>query len=112
MRTLRSYLLPKRGTLLLTCGKCQRRLKHDGDPHNIVPLKKTLKQMRRQSQADIRLNVLKVPCLRLCPRDGITICTPAQVVRGECSIVRSPDDLRLIIDACAEQQSSKKRRDP
>jgi hypothetical protein len=106
---LRSYSLPKRGTLLLACGKCQRRLKHDGDPANIASLKKAAKKITRETQPDLRLRVLKVPCLKLCPRDGITVCTPAQVTRSECSIVRTPTDLKLLVEALADRPASRKR---
>jgi len=88
---LRSYPLPLRGDLLLACGKCQRKLKHGEDPEGLSSLKKLLKKQGKQD--GVRLHVLKVPCLKMCPKGGVTVCTPAQVARHECSIVRDADEV-------------------
>jgi hypothetical protein len=85
---LRSYPLPLRGDLLLVCGKCQRKLKKGDDPDGLSSLKKLLKK-----QGGLRPHVLKVPCLKMCPKGGVTVCTPDQVARHECSIIRDAEDV-------------------
>ena len=95
---LRSYNLPLRGEILLVCGKCQRKLKHGYDPANLGSLKKLLKKQGKQD--DFRIRLLKVPCLKMCPKGGVTVCTPSQVARHECSIIRSTDDVTALYKQC------------
>jgi hypothetical protein len=91
---LRNYDLPLRGRLLLACGKCQRKLKHGHNPGELVSLKKLLKQQREHD--GFRLRLLKVPCLKMCPKDGVTVCTPEQVARHECSILYTVGDVATL----------------
>jgi len=112
---LRSYPGPWRGELLLFCGKCQRRVKREGDPEQITPLKKQLKARAKAAADGLQLNVLKVSCLKMCPADGITVCTAGQVAKHECSIVRTGGDLDKLCALCQEQplswsKDAKKRR--
>jgi hypothetical protein len=93
LSALRSYPAPWKGELLLVCRKCQKRLKHDGEKSGISKLSKTLKKRARQDENAPRLHVLEVPCLKMCPEGGITVCTQRQLGRGECSIVRSRNDI-------------------
>ena len=96
---VRSYPAPWKGELLLICRKCQKKLKHDGKKNGISKLSKTLKKRARHDENSPRLHVLEVPCLKMCPEGGITVCTQRQLGRGECSIVRSRDD----VDALYQQ---------
>jgi predicted metal-binding protein len=100
---LRSYNLPLKGQLLLACGKCQRKLQQ-GENHKLSSLKKLLKRQAKQDPVSLRLHVLKVPCLKLCPKNGVTVCTPAQVARHACSIVRSVDDVTALYEQCKTEQ--------
>jgi hypothetical protein len=90
---VRSYQAPWKGELLLVCRKCQKKLKHDGKKNGISKLSKALKKRARHDENAPRLHVLEVPCLKMCPEGGITICTQRQLGRGECSIVRSKADV-------------------
>ncbi len=97
VKQIRSYPAPTRGPFLLACGKCQRKLKDDGAPNGIASLKKALKQRAKASSQKVSVTVLKVPCLKMCPRDGITVCTAAQVAQHQCSIVRTGEDIDALI---------------
>ena len=96
---LRSYELPLKGQLLLACGKCQRKLKKGDDPEGLASFKKLLKKAAKQSPTAPRIHILRVPCLDMCPKAGIAVCTPAQVARHECSILRTKDDINVLVDA-------------
>ena len=90
---LRSYDLPLKGQLLLACGKCQRKLKKGDDPEGLGSLRKLLKQQAKADPLAIRLRILRVPCLKMCPKGGVTVMTAGQVERHECSIVRTAEDV-------------------
>src|ERR1700733_4239285 len=84
---VRSYPAPWKGELLLVCRKCQKKLKHDGKKNGISKLSRTLKKRARHDENAPRLHVLQVPCLEMCPKGGVTVCTQRQLGRGECSIL-------------------------
>ena len=107
---LRSYDLPLRDNLLLACGKCQRKLKHGHDGGDLASLKKLLKQQGKHD--GFRLRVLKVPCLKMCPKGGITVCTPAQVARHECSILRTAEDVAILHEQCRADSLAKESGEP
>lgn len=90
---MRSYPAPWKGELLLVCRKCQKKLKQDGKKSGISKLSKALKKRARRDENAPRLHVIEVACLKMCPEGGITVCTQRQLGRGECSIVRSRDDV-------------------
>lgn len=54
------------------------------------------KQLKQQQQ----FHVIEVSCLKLCPKDAVTICTQQQLRRNECSLVRTRAD----VDALIRQQ--------
>ncbi len=99
-RELRSYKLPSKGQVLLACGKCQRKLKDGHDPDGLSSLKKLLKRSGKLDVDGTRLQVLKVPCLKMCPKGGVTVCTAGQVKRHECSILRSAEDTAALYAQC------------
>jgi predicted metal-binding protein len=88
---IRSYRAPWKGQLLLVCRKCQKKLKKN-------KLAKRLKKRARHGDGGTRLHVLQVPCLKMCPKGGITVCTQTQLARGECSIVRSKEDVEALLE--------------
>lgn len=96
---MRNYPAPWSGELLLVCRKCQKKLKHDGKKNGISKLSKALKKRARHDDDAVRLHILQVPCLKMCPKGGVTVCTQRQLGRGECSIVRSSTD----VDALYQQ---------
>jgi predicted metal-binding protein len=103
---LKSYRLKKaKGPILLACGKCQKRLKGEGDPEGIVPLKKVLKQVSKE-QGSRSPYVIKVPCLKLCPKDGLVVLTARQVARRECSVLRTREDVGAISRALRQERTA------
>lgn len=93
---MKTYPLKKtQAPLLLACGKCQKRLKRDGNQQGIVPLRKVLKSISRESGVSAP-SVLKVPCLKLCPGNGLVVLTARHVASGGCSILRSRADVAAI----------------
>jgi hypothetical protein len=101
-RVVGSYPVPWKGELLLVCRKCQKKLNHDSDKNGISKLRKALKKLARHDENAPRLHVLQGPCLEMCPKGGVTVCTQSQLGRGECSILRSSAD----IDALYRQYRS------
>jgi predicted metal-binding protein len=91
---LKSYPAPWHGRLLLACQKCQKKLKRRDELKALAKLKKTVKQHNRNFP-QTPLHVVNVPCLDLCPKDGVAAClydqAPAQLV-----ILRSLSDLELL----------------
>jgi predicted metal-binding protein len=87
---VRSYRAPWKGQLLLVCRKCQRKLKHSGKKNGIAKLAKGLKKHSR-------LHVIQVPCLKMCPKGGVTVCTQGQLACGECSVVRTKKDVEALL---------------
>jgi predicted metal-binding protein len=61
---------------VLVCSKCQRKLKGSGD--HPLKLKKELKKLAKNDPDRLKLHVISVPCMKLCPKGGVTVCTPQQ----------------------------------
>lgn len=76
---LKQYRAPWKGQLVLACGKCQKRMSRKGKSGRPFKLKAELK---RALGGAARVRVLRIPCIKLCPRAGIAICTQAQFGRG------------------------------
>jgi predicted metal-binding protein len=94
---VRSYPAPWKGQLLLVCRKCQRKLKHSGKKNGLAKLAKGLKKRARHDEDGPKLHVIQVPCLKMCPKGGVTVCTQGQLARGECSIVRTAKDVEALL---------------
>jgi predicted metal-binding protein len=94
---VKSYRAPWKGQLVLVCRKCQRKLKHSGRKNGIAKLAKGLKKWARRDENGPRLHVIQVPCLKMCPKGGVTVCTQGQLARGECSIVRTIEDMEALL---------------
>jgi hypothetical protein len=90
---VRSYRAPWKGQLVLVCRKCQRKLKKSS---GIAKLAKDLKKRARHNEDGARLHVIQVPCLKMCPNGGVTVCTQGQLARGECSIIRTKEELEAL----------------
>jgi predicted metal-binding protein len=95
---VRSYQVPWKGQLVLVCRKCQKKLKHGGKRKGIAKLGKALKKRARDAEDGLKLHVIEVPCLKMCPKEGVTVCTQRQLGRGECSIVWSGADVDALIE--------------
>jgi predicted metal-binding protein len=95
--TLRICRTPWKGQLVLACRKCQKKLKDDGKKTKLAKLSKQLKKLARRDESAPMLHVADVSCLKLCPKGGVTVCTEQQLMRNECSIVRTTGDLRQLL---------------
>jgi hypothetical protein len=102
--SLRSYRGPWKGQLLLVCRKCQKKIKHSGTKNNLVKLSKTLKKRARRLASGAEIDIVSVSCLGMCPKGGITVCTGQLLARHECLILRSQDDVDVLIKQCAAEQ--------
>jgi predicted metal-binding protein len=102
---LRSYPGPWKGQLLLACRKCQKKLKHGRKKVGISKLSKALKKRARHDENAPRLHVIEVPCLKLCPKGGVTVCTQRQLGQGKCSIVRTNADVDALYKQTKAQHS-------
>jgi predicted metal-binding protein len=100
---LRSYQGAWKGELVLICSKCQKKVKHKGGNKKLAKLGKTLRK-RASRHAGLEIAPREVACLKMCPKDGVTVCTSTQAARHECSIVRSVSDLDSLLDRCASEQ--------
>src|SRR3569833_405413 len=87
----KSYSAPWAGELILACRDCQKKLKHDHHLHALAKLKRTVKRYNRE-HPDRLLHLINVPCMDLCPKDGVTVCCPA-LDASSLSILRSGEDL-------------------
>jgi predicted metal-binding protein len=96
---VRSYRVPWKGQLVLVCRKCQKKLKRGGKRKGTAKLGKALKKRARDAEDGLKLHVIEVPCLKLCPKGGVTVCTQRQLGLGECSIVHTKADVDALIGA-------------
>lgn len=62
---------------MLACRKCQKKLKANRHLLKLANLKKTIKRRNRE-HPDTPIHVLNVPCMDLCPKNGVTVCKPAE----------------------------------
>ena len=101
--TLQAYPIPWGGQVVLACRKCQKKLKRsDG----VAKLSKALKKRARRDEDGLKLRVIEVSCLKMCPKGGVTVCTQAQLGRNECSIVRNRADVDSLYQKCKAQHST------
>lgn len=100
---LRSYPARWKGQLLLACAKCQKKLRRDDSVHPLGKLRKAMKLYARQDANHFALRVIETPCLKLCPKDGVTVCTQAQLGRAECLILYTAEQAQQLYIACKEQ---------
>jgi len=73
----KTYPAPWQGQLVLACRKCQKKLKGDPGLQALYKLRKAVKR-HNKSHPDRTLHVLNVPCMDLCPKNGITVCNVAR----------------------------------
>jgi len=90
----KSYTAPWQGQLILACRKCQKKLKGNPDLRALAKLKKTVKRHNNQHPEKM-FHVINVPCMSMCPKDGVTIFNPAQQPVG-LSVLRGLEDIEGI----------------
>jgi hypothetical protein len=92
-KDLKRYPAPWEGQLILTCRKCQKKLKHDQNLRALAKLKKTVKRYNKE-HPDQQLHVINVPCMDLCPKGAVTVCTARDSSR--LSALRLEEDLERL----------------
>src|SRR5258708_748930 len=70
--TLRIYRAPWEGQALFACRKCQRRMKKRGGAPALAKLKKWFKKRGNRGK-DVPMTVIEIPCVDLCPKEGVTV---------------------------------------
>lgn len=103
----KTYPAPWQGRLILVCRRCQKKLKGSKDLEALAKLKKTIKRHNRK-HPDKALHLIPIACTGLCPKNGVTVCSPAQNPE-KLLILRSEDDLKRLSGAANENEPS---RDP
>jgi predicted metal-binding protein len=93
---LRTIPAPWKSHLILACGKCRKKLKHSGEDLPARNLKRELKRLARHDDAGIKIRVISVSCLKLCPKGAVTVATQDQLARNECSLVKTRNDIRSL----------------
>jgi predicted metal-binding protein len=88
---LKPYRANWSGQVVLACRKCQKKLKKDGQPLDGVGLKKAVGAANKRHRGG-ELHVIQVPCMDLCPKDGVTVCLPS-ASSEQLFIVRNGEDL-------------------
>ena len=68
---LRVYPAPWKGEVLFACRKCQGKMKPSGSPA-LAKVKKWFKRRAKKDKA-APVRVIQLPCVDLCPKDGVTI---------------------------------------
>ena len=90
---LRTYPGPWKGQLVLACSKCRKKMKHSNASSPDLNLKKALKKRVKRDGRGLKLRIISVSCLKMCPKDGITVCTQEQLGNNRCAIVRTAKDI-------------------
>ena len=93
---LRAYPARWNGEALLVCRKCQKKLK--GGKTAVAKLKKSLRKVSKKDPFAIRFHVIPVPCMKLCPGAGITVCTRAGLLDDppQLTILRTRQDITAL----------------
>jgi hypothetical protein len=100
---LKSYRIPSRGQFVFACSKCEKKIRH-GKPFK---LKKALKREAKKAAEPLRLRVIGLPCLKLCPKNAIAVCTQVQLGTSRCSIVRTTADVAALYAQCVSGEAKR-----
>ncbi|MGI8772838.1 MAG: hypothetical protein ACR2JE_15540 [Acidobacteriaceae bacterium] len=76
---LRIYRTPWKGELVLACRKCQKRMKKHGGGGGLSKIKRWFKRRTKTDAEAPVVHVIDVPCVKLCPRGGVTIFSQRQL---------------------------------
>src|SRR6202012_2779534 len=96
----KTYPAPWSGQLILACRKCQKKLKGNKDLEALARLKKTIKRHNRK-HPETPLHLVPISCTDLCPKDGVTACSPA-LGSARLFILRSEDDIQRLAESMRE----------
>jgi predicted metal-binding protein len=86
----------------MVCRKCQNKLRHGGKKNGLAKLNKALKKRALRDEDGLRLHVVDVSCLKMCPKGGVTVCTQQQLGDEACSIMRTSADVDALLLQCRE----------
>jgi hypothetical protein len=92
---VKSYRPPWKGDLLLACRNCQKKLKGEPGLRALAKVKKTIKRLNKEPPNAV-LHVINVPCMDLCPLNGVTVCNPSHIPH-RLSILRSKQDINALL---------------
>ncbi len=92
---MRLYRAPWKGEVVFACKKCQRKLKKHGGVRALARLKSWFK---RRSRDTAPVRVIDIPCVKLCPKGGVTVFTRRQLAHepAAVAIARSEQDLEAL----------------
>ena len=90
----KTYPAPWAGEIVLACRKCQKKLRRDCARGELAKLKKTIRSFNKV-HPDRLLHVINVPCMDLCPKDGVTVCCPERA-SSRLQILRNLEDIRRL----------------
>ena len=93
-KILKLYPAPWDGQLLLACRKCQKKLKREKRLLKLTKIKKAVKDLNRRRPAE-KMHALNIPCMGLCPKNGVTVCVPSRGC-GHLFILQSESDLERL----------------
>jgi hypothetical protein len=82
------------GTLLLAYRKCQKKLKREKRLIERTKIKKAVRNFNRRQSAE-KMHVLNIPCMGLCPQNGVTVFVPSRE-SGHLVILHSEGDLERL----------------
>lgn len=86
---------------MLACRKCQKKLKGEHDLRGLAKLRKTVKRYNK-GDAGKQIHLVNVPCMDLCPKNGVTVCMPAQN-SSRLYILRREDDMEELCSGLSER---------
>jgi hypothetical protein len=78
-QALRIYRAPWEGETLFACRKCQRKMKRNGVPA-LAKVKRWFRKRAKKSK-DASVHVIQIPCVKLCPKGGVTFFSRRQLLR-------------------------------
>lgn len=73
----KTYAAPWDGQVILACRKCQKKLKGHHGLRALAKLKAAVREQNRKHR-ERALRVINVPCMDLCPKDGVTVRNPTE----------------------------------
>jgi hypothetical protein len=88
--TLKTCQAAWEGQIILSCRKCQKKLKGRHALLALAKLKKTIKRRNKEHSGDV-FAVIGVSCM-----DGVTVCDPRNA--SQLSILRSVEDIDRLFD--------------
>ena len=92
---LRLYRARWKGEVIFACMMCQRMMKTHGGPRAMARLKSWFK---RRSRDHAQVRVIDIPCVKLCPKGGVTVFSRALLAQTPpaVAIARSQQDLEAL----------------